>query len=130
MTRLPQQPKCALARTERAVEVIISYLLVTRVDFGSVKQHTAVIENAGGCTVPYRSKLDHDAAQISRLCHFSDGGCGCTGPVWSVGKVVPFDEIVINPSNPKHTLKPLRYVHGLGVVIATHKHLWGAFNWP
>ena len=70
MTRLPQQPKCALARTERAVEVIISYLLVTRVDFGSVKHHTAVNDYTDGCAVPQRSKIDHDGAEVSLFNHF------------------------------------------------------------
>ena len=67
MTRLPQQPKCALARTERAVEVIISYLLVTRVDFGSVKHHTAANNDDDGRLVLYRSKIDDDGDEISHL---------------------------------------------------------------
>ena len=42
-------------------------------------------------------------------------------------KSVPFDEIVTNPSDPKHVLKLLGYSDGLGVVVTAHEHLWNAF---
>ena len=86
MIKVPQQPKRASGCIAPAAEVKISYPLVTRVDFGSVKQHTAVIDNADGRAVPYRSKIDHDGAQISPLGHFSTGGGGVPGPYDPLGK--------------------------------------------
>ena len=56
----------------------ISSLLVTRVDFGSVKHHTAVNDYTDGRAMPYRSKIGHDGAQISLSYHFSVGGGGRT----------------------------------------------------
>ena len=75
----------------------------------------------------YRSKIDHDGSEISLLYHFSAVGRGRTVPIWSVGKVVPFGKIVINPSDLKHAVELLGYSGGLGVVITTRTHLWGAF---
>ena len=42
-------------------------------------------------------------------------------------EVVPFGKIVINPSDLKHAVELLGYSGGLGVVITTRTHLWGAF---
>ena len=81
-----------------------SCLLVTRIDFGSVKHRTAVNNNDDGRAVLYRSEIDHDIAEISLLYHFGAVGRGRTVPIWSVGKVVPRDEIFINPSDPKHVV--------------------------
>ena len=90
MRKVPQQPKRASGCIAPAAEVKIPYPLVTRVDFGSVKQHTAIIDNADGRAVPYRSKIDHDGAQISPLGHFSTGGGmgggGVPGPYDPLGK--------------------------------------------
>ena len=41
---------------------------------------------------------------------------------------MPFEEIVTNPSDPKHVLKLLGYSDGLGVVITTGVGLLGAFK--
>ena len=73
-----------------------------KADFGSVKQHTAIGDDLDACAVLYRSKIDHDDAEISLLYHFGAVGRGRTVPIWSVGKVVPRGEIFINPSDPKH----------------------------
>ena len=75
-----------LGRRAHLLEVKISYLLVTRVDFGSVKHHKAVDDDADGCAVPYRSKIDHDGAWVSLSYHFSAGGAVVPMPIWSVEK--------------------------------------------
>ena len=82
----------------------ISQLLVTRVDFRSLKHCTAVNNSDDGRAVLYRSEIDHDIAERSLLYHFGAVGRGRTVPIWSVGKVVPRDEIFINPSDPKHVV--------------------------
>ena len=82
----------------------ISQLLVTRVDFRSLKHCMAVNNNDDGRAVLYRSEIDHDIAEISLLYHFGAVGRGRTVPIWSVGKVVPRGEIFINPSDPKHVV--------------------------
>ena len=79
-------------------------VLVTRVDFRSLKHCMAVNNNDDGRAVLYRSEIDHDIAEISLLYHFGAVGRGRTVPIWSVGKVVPRDEIFINPSDPKHVV--------------------------
>ena len=71
-------------------------------DFGSAKQHTAIDDDLDACAVLYRSKIDHDDAEISLLYHFGAVGRSRHPPIWSVGKVVPRGEIFINPSDPKH----------------------------
>ena len=71
-------------------------------DFGSAKQHTAIDDDLDACAVLYRSKIDHDDAEISLLYHFGAVGRSRLPPIWSVGKVVPRGEIFINPSDPKH----------------------------
>ena len=48
---------------------------------------------------------------------------GRTVLYWSVGKVVPFYEIVINPRDLKHVVELLRCRGELVVVITTRKHL-------
>ena len=100
-------------------EVIISLLLVTRVDFGSVKHCTAVSDNTDGRALLYRSKIDHDGAEISHLCHFQ---CCHTAPpsyLRSSARSVPFDEIVANLSDLKHVVELLGRSDGLGMVILT-----------
>ena len=65
----------------------------------------------------YRSKIDHDDAEISLLYHFGAVGRSRHPPIWSVGKVVPRGEIFINPSDPKHVVSLLRCSDGLGVLV-------------
>ena len=54
--------------------------------------------------VLYSFEIDVDGVEISLLYHFGAVGRGRTVPIWSVGKVVPRDEIFINPSDPKHVV--------------------------
>ena len=75
-----------------------------KIDFGSVKQHTAINDNPDACAVLYRSKIDDDGAEISLLYHFGAVARIRSLPIWSVGKVVPRGEIFINPSDPKHVV--------------------------
>ena len=106
----------------------ISQLLVTRVDFRSLKHCMAVNNNDDGRAVLYRSEIDHDIAEISLLYHFGAVGRGRTVPIWSVGKVVPRDEIFINPSDSKHVMELLGCSGGLGMVITTRMLCWDAFD--
>ena len=45
-------------------------------------------------------------------------------------KVVPFGEIVINPSDLKHVVELLGCSDGLCMVITTCMHLWDVFERP
>ena len=76
-----------------------------------MKHHTAANNDDDGRVVLYRSKIDHDGAEISLLYHFgavarsrslAQPAQALALPIWSVGKVVPRGEIFINPSDPKH----------------------------
>ena len=44
-----------------------------------------------------------------------------------LAKVVPFSEIFMDPSDPKHVAKLLKGSDGPGVVDTTRTHRWGAF---
>ena len=44
-----------------------------------------------------------------------------------LAKVVPFSEIFMDPSDPKHVAKLLKGSGGPGVVNTTRTHRWGAF---
>ena len=72
-----------------------------KIDFGSVKQRTAINDGPDACAVLYRSKIDHDGAEISLLYHFGAVARGCAYLCF-LAKVVPRGEIFINPSDPKH----------------------------
>ena len=73
----PHSPPCGKS-ARKGSGPHISYLLTTRVDFGSVKHRTAVNDNINGRAMLHRSKIDHDGAQISLSYHFSVGGDGRT----------------------------------------------------
>ena len=95
-----------------------------RVDLGSVKHHTAAVDYDNGSAVLYRSQIDDVDAEISHYYHLRGGGGGRTHAQNTSWKVVPFDEIVANPSDPKHVVKLLGRSDGLGVVITTRsRHL-------
>ena len=65
-----------------AGEEEISYLLATRVDFGSVKHHTAVNIITDGCAVLFESEIDDAGAEIPLISHFSAGAAlTATAPV-------------------------------------------------
>ena len=80
----------------------ISQLLVTRVDFRSLKHCMAVNNNDDGRAVLYRSEIDHDDAEVSLVYHFSAVCRGHAMRDLDRWKVVPRGEIFINPSDPKH----------------------------
>ena len=52
-----------------------------KADFGSAKQHTAIDDDLDACAVLYRSKIDHDGAEISIMYHF---GAVCGGRTHAV----------------------------------------------
>ena len=87
--------------------------------------HSASNDSNGGRAMLYRSEIDNHGAEISPLCHFSAGGRPkrrkCPYPCF-LAKVVPFDEIFINPSDLKHVGKLLGRSDGLGVVITSRLH--------
>ena len=87
------------------------------VDFGSIKQLIAVDDNIDGYEVPQRSKIDYDGTEVTLFNHFQCWWPRSYLPIKSVEKVVPFDEIVANPSDLKHVAELLRCSDGLGVVI-------------
>ena len=70
----------------------------------SVKQRTAVNDDVGACAVLYRSKIDHDDAEVSLVYHFSAVCRGHAMRDLDRWKVVPRGEIFINPSDPKHVV--------------------------
>ena len=111
-----------------AGEQKISYLLATRVEFGSVKQHTAANITADRRAVLFRSEIDGGGAEISPRCHFSAAREPPSRPTClypsSLVKVVLFSEIEVNPSDVKHVMKPVGYSNGLGMAIAAQTRRW------
>ena len=97
-------------------------------DFGSAKKHTAIDDDLDACAVLYRSKIDHDDAEISLLYHFSAVSHGFVRADSDRWKVVPFGEIFINPSDPKHVMELLGCSGGLGMVMTTRMLRWDAFD--
>ena len=72
---MASQPPCGKS-ARKGSGPHISYLLTTRVDFGSVKHRTAVNNNDDGSAMLYRSEIDHNNAEISLLYHFGAVGRG------------------------------------------------------
>ena len=69
----------------------------------------------------YGSEIDDYGAKISHYHYFSAGGC--EGPVLCfLPKVVPFDEIAVYRSDPRHVTKLMSRSGGLGVVITAGTH--------
>ena len=99
-----------------------------KADFGSVKQRTTIDDYPDACAVLYRSKIDHDDAEISLLYHFSAVSHGFVRADSDRWKVVPFGEIFINPSDPKHVMELLGCSGGLGMVITARMLRWDAFD--
>ena len=60
------------------------------------------------------------------LCTISAPSAAYRGGTRAWWKLVPFGEIVINPSDLKHVVELLGCSYGLGVVITTRAHLWDA----
>ena len=101
-----------------ADEAKSSQLLVIRVELRSVKHHTAEVGYNNGSEVLCRSKIDDAGAEISHHYYFSDGGGGRTHAQYTSWKVVPFDEISVYRSDPRHVTKLMSRRDGLDVVIA------------
>ena len=76
----------------------------------------------------YRSKIDHDDAEVSLVYHFSAVCRGHAMRDLDRWKVVPRGEIFINPSDPKHVMELLGCSDGLGMVITTRMLRWDAFD--
>ena len=100
-----------------ADEAKSSQLLVIRVELRSVKHHTAEVGYNNGSEVLCRSKIDDAGAEISHHYYFSDGG---HDPPYLrfPPRVVPFDEISVYRSDPRHVTKLMSRRDGLDVVIA------------
>ena len=101
--------------------------LATMVGVSYETSHCASNGSNDGLEMRYRSEIDNHGAEISPLCHFSAAippyRRACPYPCFLV-KVVPFDEIFINPSDLKHVVKLLGRRGGLGLVITTRlRHL-------
>ena len=95
------------------------------VNFGSVKQHTAVNTTTDGCAVLFRSEIGDCGAEIPPRCHIEPYQCCLRPPcphLCSSVKVVLFGEIEVNPSDVRHVMKLLGYSDGLGVVVTAHTH--------
>ena len=91
------------------------------VESTSETSHSAVNNSNNGRTMLCRSEIDNHGAEISPLCHFSAGAPQCPYRCF-LAKVVPFDEIVANPSDLKHVGKLMGRSDGLGVVIMVGSH--------
>ena len=92
------------------------------VDLTSETSLKASNDSTYGRTMLCRSEIDNHEAEISPLCPLSAGGR--IHVFWRpypcfLAKVVPFDEIFINPSDLKHVGKLLGRSDGLGMVITT-----------
>ena len=81
MMILLQHPMPHKWRGGEGARVKLSYLLMTRFDFDSVKHPTAVNDNNDGRAVLCRSEIDHDCAQISLLYHFRAVGVHSTSAI-------------------------------------------------
>ena len=87
-----------------------------RVDLGSVKHHTAAVDYDNGSAVLYRYQIDDLDAEISHYYHLSAGGGGRTHAQNTSWKVVPFDEITVYRSDPRHVTKLTSRIDGLDMV--------------
>ena len=110
-----------------ADEAKSSQLLSMRVESRSVKHHTAVVDYDNGCAVLYRSKFDGVGAKISHYYCFSACGGGRTHAQNTSWKVVPFGEISVYRSDPRHVAKLTSRSDGLDVVSTARKRRWGEF---
>ena len=91
------------------------------VELTSETSHGAANGSIDGRPMLYISEIDNHGAEISPLCHFSAGGRpyrrSAHTHVFLPAKVVPFGEIVANPSDLKHVVELLGCSDGLGMVI-------------
>ena len=110
-----------------ADEAKSSQLLSMRVESRSVKHHTAVVDYDNGYAVLYRSKFDGVGAKISHHYCFSACGGGRTHAQNTSWKVVPFGEISVYRSDPRHVAKLTSRSDGLDVVSTARKRRWGEF---
>ena len=115
------------AEAREADEAKLSQLLSMRVESRSVKHHTAVVDYDNGCAVLYRSKFDGAGAKISHHYYFSACGGGRTHAQNTSWKVVPFGEISVYRSDPRHVAKLMSRSDGLDVVSTALKRHWGEF---
>ena len=116
------------AEAREADEAKLSQLLSMRVESRSVKHHTAAVDYDNGCAVLYRSKIDGVGAKISHYYCFSACGGGRTHAQNTSWKVVPFGEISVYRSDPRHVAKLTSRSDGLDVVSTARKRRWGVFQ--
>ena len=110
-----------------ADEAKSSQLLAMRVDLGSVKHHTAAVDYDNGSAMLYRSQIDDLDAEISHYCHLRGGGGGRTHAQNTSWKVVPFGEMSVYRSDPRHVAKLTSRSDGLDVVSTARKRRWAEF---
>ena len=108
-----------------ADEAKSSQLLVMRIELRSVKHHTAVVDYDNGFAVLCRSKFDGAGAEISHYHYFSAGGHDPPPYLCFLPKVVPFGEISVYRSDPRHVAKLTSRSDWLDVVSTAHKRRWG-----
>ena len=81
------------------------------VELSSETSHRAFNDSTDGRAMLYRSEIDNCGPEISPLRHFSAGGRpyrrSAHTHVFVLAKVVPFGEIVANPSDLKHVVELL-----------------------
>ena len=82
---------------------IILYFLVTMVESSSETSLSVSNSTYGERAVLYSFEIDDNVVEISLLYHFGAVGPRCPYPCF-LAKVVPRDEIFINPSDPKHVV--------------------------
>ena len=98
-----------------------------RVDLGSVKHHTAAVDYDNGSAMLYRSQIDYLDAEISHYYHLRGGGGGRTHAPNTSWKVVPFDEIAVYRSDPRHVTKLMSRSGGLDAVSTARARRGGEF---
>ena len=98
------------------------YFLANMVELSSETSHSAFNSTIDGRAMLYGPQIDDDGAEISPFEPFQCRMAALTAQCWypcPQAKSVPFDEIVINPSDLKHVVKLLGRSDGLGMVILT-----------
>ena len=111
----------------RGVRAIILNFLVVIVESSSETSHRAFNSSNNGRTVLYRSQIDDLDAEISHYYHLRGGGGGRTHAQNTSWKVVPFGEISVYRSDPRHVAKLMSRSDGLDVVSTARKRRGGEF---
>ena len=101
--------------------------LISMVESSFETSPSASNSTGKGRVMLYRSKFDGVGAKISHHYCFSACGGGRTHAQNTSWKVVPFGEISVYRSDPRHVAKLTSRSDGLDVVSTARKRRWGEF---